>query len=130
MSHTPEPWRICTAGDTIEKLVPVSEYGDSILTLVTEGRTEFAAVYSDDDAKRIVACVNACKGFSTEQLVDIYHMGGMAISVAKIGRLQNTINDLVSAMEDLMGSDHPVTPVAYFRADELVSQIKSAGGAV
>ena len=127
--HSPEPWHLCAAGDSIEKLVPVSKHNDSILTLVTEDHVDFAAVYSDDDAKRIVACVNACAGFTTEQLNDITAMGGMAIPVAKISRLQNTINDLVSAMEDLMGSDHPVTPVAYFRADELVSQIK-AGGAV
>lgn len=127
--HSPEPWVLFEVGDRLKHQCPATSDKISILTTALEDDVQFGAVYNDEDARRIVACVNACKGFTTEQLNDITAMGGMTIAVAKIGRLQNTINDLVSAMEDLMGSDHPVTPVAYFRADELVSQIK-AGGAV
>lgn len=127
--HSPEPWILFEVGDRFKHQCPATSEKGSILTIATEEDVQFGAVYNDEDARRIVACVNACKGFTTEQLNDIAAMGGMAIPVAKISRLQNTINALVIAMEDLMGSDHPVTPVAYFRADDLVRQIK-AGGAV
>lgn len=127
--HSPEPWILFEVGDRFKHQCPATSDKASILTTTVEGGVTWAAVYNDEDARRIVACVNACKGFTTEQLNDIAAMGGMVIATSKIGRQQNTINELVAAMEDLMGSDHPVTPVAYFRADDLVRQIKAGGAA-
>lgn len=127
--HSPEPWILFEVGDRFKHQGLATSDQTSILTTTIEGGVTWAAVYNDEDARRIAACVNACKGFTTEQLNDITAMGGMVIATSKICRLQNTINELVAAMEDLMGSDHPVTPVAYFRADELVSKIKAGGAA-
>ena len=66
--HTPEPWSLLEAGDSIKHQVPVSSDRTSILTIATEGAIAFGAVYSADDARRIVACVNACRGLSTDEL--------------------------------------------------------------
>lgn len=62
--HTPEPWLLCEAGDSIKHQVPVSSERTSILTIATEGDIAFGAVYSEDDASRIVSCVNACAGMA------------------------------------------------------------------
>ena len=67
-NHTPEPWSLLEAGDSIKHQVPVSSDRTSILTIATEGAIAFGAVYSADDARRIVACVNACRGLSTDEL--------------------------------------------------------------
>ncbi len=67
MKHTKEPWAVGHVGDTIKKLVPISGR-TSILTIAYEDDRPFAAVYKEEDARRIVACVNACSGISTELL--------------------------------------------------------------
>lgn len=61
--HTQEPWVLFEVGDRHVHLCPASAANKtSILTVTEEGGVKFAAVYSDDDARRIVACVNACEG--------------------------------------------------------------------
>ena len=63
MKHTPEPWVLFEVGDGRPHLCPASESDKmSILTIAEEDGVTFACVYKDDDARRIVACVNACAG--------------------------------------------------------------------
>jgi len=57
MDHTPEPWVVCG-------------YGDSILNDDCEGIVHVSYENGPRDAnlRRIVACVNACVGITTESL--------------------------------------------------------------
>jgi hypothetical protein len=65
MSHSPEPWNLAPNG-----------MGDNVSCVDAQG--DFVAGYSSDEGsiapddpnwQRIIACVNACRGFSTEYLV-------------------------------------------------------------
>ncbi len=58
MSHTPEPWILFEVGDRFKHQCPASSDRTSLLTTATEDDVQWGAVYSDEDARRIVACVN------------------------------------------------------------------------
>ena len=60
MTHTPEPWVLgftTQKGTVIDPLDPTDNLGKNI-----------ALAFSETDARRIVACVNACKSITTEDL--------------------------------------------------------------
>jgi hypothetical protein len=59
----------------IKHLCPVDSEGMSLLTVVEHEGVKFAAVYSDDDARRLVACWNACDGLGTDLLENIVMVG-------------------------------------------------------
>jgi hypothetical protein len=53
---TPGPWSLVQVEDCgIRRFCPVGPDGLSVLTVVKEGWTHFAAVYKDDDARLIAA---------------------------------------------------------------------------
>jgi len=58
-NHTPEPW-------SKNAISPTVYDGDGIAILRCEGRTLIAE--NEANARRIVACVNACRGLSTKDL--------------------------------------------------------------
>lgn len=58
-AHTPEPWRGSETG--LPKEAPVSIWGNP-------GNASFVCRVNEADARRIVACVNALAGISTERL--------------------------------------------------------------
>ena len=103
-NHTPEPWSLLEAGDSIKHQVPVSSDRTSILTIATEGAIAFGAVYSADDARRIVACVNACEGMETEHLENQSMLGETLLdrfNLLKIeaGKLTKQRDELLEALE-------------------------------
>jgi len=73
--HTPEPWALEEVGDKCKHLCPAKD-GTSILTVALEYPDDydddepvyFGAVYKPADARRIVACVNACKQYTNDEL--------------------------------------------------------------
>lgn len=72
--HTPEPWHLCEVENEtgrIKHLVPIDAEKMSLLTIVENDQATFAAIYNDDDARRIVACVNRLRNFTTEQIEDL-----------------------------------------------------------
>lgn len=75
--HTPEPWRV--AAKALVRL-------DSAYLIEAVEHHDFKygatlAATSQHDARRIVACVNACAGLSTEQL-EASPLGGVLNGVA------------------------------------------------
>ena len=61
------------------------------------------------NARRLVACWNACQGISTEELVDIANTGGMLGPREDITRIAGQRNELLEALKGLMAlSDHRV----------------------
>jgi len=62
------------------------------------------------NARRIVACVNACEGIATEELEDIANTGGMLGPREEISRiakqrdgLANALSELLNEIDGLMG---------------------------
>lgn len=71
MTHTKEPWHLCEVENEtgrIKHLVPVDSEKMSLLTIVENDQGRFAAIYNDEDARRIVACVNFCRGVPDSEL--------------------------------------------------------------
>lgn len=90
MNHTPEPWMLFEVGDRFKHQCPASSEKTSILTIATEDDVQFGAVYSDEDASRIVDCVNACAG-----------MGNPAEEIAALKKQQNVIASWRAEFKDL-----------------------------
>lgn len=147
--HTTGPWTLLEAGDQIKHLVPVSTSTmTSILTIVTEGDTAFGAVYSAEDARRIVACVNACRGLSTDELEQHGLVPAVGSELAELERqrdeMLNAITgmtamlknhewaDLLSTIPEVADLDVAITDLVNCRQrmkeqrDELNNQLKSA----
>lgn len=85
MTHTPEPWyfRECTADDCDCGCVVTeknSRNNDHIVIPV--GYVRFT------NAKRIVACVNACAGISTEELSG-FGLGGLKQKLDEIEAIKD-----------------------------------------
>lgn len=61
-NHTPEPWAVW-------RLAPDSDPEERFIVVGPDGENEITSVvYSDADARRIVACVNALSGFTLPQI--------------------------------------------------------------
>ena len=103
--HTPEPWHLCEVENEtgrIKHLVPVDAEKMSLLTIVENDQATFAAIYNDDDARRIIACVNACEGIPTYQLTG--EDGNPVILGDMIDLLRNQRDTLLPICEELRES--------------------------
>lgn len=74
--HTPEPWIVEKAHD-IDAIAWVGQFS----VLPQDHATQVVRGNTEDDALRIVACVNACAGLPTEQL-EASPLGGVLNGVA------------------------------------------------
>jgi len=100
MSHTPEPWILFEVGDRFKHQCPAaSSDKTSILTTTEEDGVQWAAVYNDEDASRIVACVNACAGMRNDELE-----GGLLLGVMnqKMERLKRELDELNAACKEVI----------------------------
>jgi hypothetical protein len=70
MSHSPEPWNATNeeTSDYIKFLGIKDSQGETVLGSIVGVYESQDPGVSDENVRRIVACVNACKGFTTEQL--------------------------------------------------------------
>lgn len=63
------------------------------------GKTVFSGyLASDEDGRRIVACVNACKGISTETLEKV--RGNVSASVAQLDDMRKQRDELLAALKE------------------------------
>lgn len=97
-NHTPGPWCISEAESSFEIIQDCwSDDGDHLGAVVVrapEIDPENGGIRNKADARRIVACVNACEGFSIEELEDA-NLFKDSIDSA------NLIDDLLAALEEL-----------------------------
>lgn len=74
--HTKEPWSIFTPDDFVAgKLPTLGINGANGEAVVWYADIPDSGIYNDDDARRIVACVNACAGIPTDDLEASPNMG-------------------------------------------------------
>ncbi|TAH55179.1 MAG: hypothetical protein EWM51_03600 [Treponema sp.] len=99
--HTPEPWKVEEVGDRRSFLTIAREH-ESILTVVEECGHSFGAVYNPDDALRIVACVNACRGIEQEVLADPeYSINGELESIDDLANELSKFKICLLALEEI-----------------------------
>jgi len=67
MEHTPEPWKINRQGICLDG-VGIDTEDDSVVEVACSDCTGDDERLSEVNARRIVACVNACRGIPTEAL--------------------------------------------------------------
>jgi hypothetical protein len=97
--HTPEPWKVSGTGTMRYIDVPV---GNGILQEVaTCMRVEYGDM--EANARRIVACVNACAGISTEVLEYNAMHGGVAGLEQQRDQLRAALQGVVDAHFDGAG---------------------------
>ena len=104
MSHTPEPWHLPKGSTCME-----SNSGE--------------VPRSEANARRIVACVNACAGISTELLEC---PGGNVAKVA--GRLMKQRDELLAALTEIAELDILKYHHAYAIAEDAIEELTKARG--
>lgn len=75
--HTKEPWRVTADGFIASSgFVPIRTPFCEDAFKTGPGRSDHSDELLDANARRIVACVNACEGIPTEDLERYYGAGG------------------------------------------------------
>lgn len=78
--HTPTPWAVGFSDGTGESYITAGDHpalknaAESIAVVVSGGTDDWGVTHGvrkPEDARRIVACVNACAGIDTEVLEDV-----------------------------------------------------------
>lgn len=89
--HTPAPWRV-----HVDEVFGADGY--QVMRFNGYGSTDQA------NARRIVACVNACEGIGTETLeAGLFHSGPAAL--ADRDRLRERVKELESALQKIANHD-------------------------
>jgi len=99
MSNTNEPWIACDTGD----------YADigciKFATILGGGAlVKVAEVYEHEDARRIVACVNALVGVPTEWL-ERFTMGNVENVIQQNARLVKQRDELLQELRHIANAD-------------------------
>ena len=103
--HTPEPWKINTDDDRDGWSIITSNSGSIIANVngmtgpeLVGGMPVDRVMPADDNARRIVACVNACSGIRTEALEHRAHM--LKAHDDAIAELTRQRDELLAALHD------------------------------
>lgn len=111
--HTKEPWAI--TGYTV--------FGQDENEVSIEAGSTFITSAHKDDARRIVACVNACRPFTTESL-EMHGLAGITSSTERILREQCD-----TAMDEHIAAGKHIEELEQQR-DELLAALESAVEAI
>ena len=87
--HTPEPWRVVGYSEIVAKT------GDAQYAGVA------SVLHNENDARRIVACVNACRGLSTDELE---RFGLASAFGTELIELEKQRDQLLAALECIANS--------------------------
>lgn len=85
-NHAIEPWK-------------VKDRGPEFIPDILDATGALVAVAADEDARRIVACVNACQGFTTERLETIVNEGESLL--IRLNRANKRLEDLEKQIASL-----------------------------
>ena len=105
--HTPEPWKISHDDSTEEWSIVTNQQGSIIANVNEETGPELVGsapvmrkMPGLDNARRIVACVNACTGIRTEALEHRAHM--LKAHDDTIAELKRQRDELLDAMSQTL----------------------------
>jgi hypothetical protein len=110
--HTPEPWRIHRIAEGgVTFIAVLADDGAPVPVPVTAYREETPEELAR--LLRIVACVNACKGFPTE-LLEKHHIGiplaiatAIMIMIRDLPKSKETAPDPLALLNELSDDDDP-----------------------
>lgn len=111
MNHTPEPWSFIERGDC---------GAGAEADLSVEKDDALRGYLSLDDARRIVACVNACAGIPTEQIEQMRFSLPLAYYEMRKQR-----DELLAVLEALLDMD-----VSYHRGPKVEDAVSVARAAI
>lgn len=101
--HTPEPWKINHDDSTEEWSIVTNQHGSIVANVNEETGPELAGsipvmrkMPGMENARRIVACVNACAGVSNGELA----MTTMSVVLARINEAEQQRDELLAALEE------------------------------
>lgn len=97
MKHTPEPWEFHAQGDADEWCLLTA--GGKRWVIAFRQNGELLDVEQEANARRIVACVNACAGINTEALEELGPIAAMMYSGDQMARHQR--DDLLAALYEI-----------------------------
>lgn len=100
----------------IKHLCPVDAEDMSILTVVEHEGVKFAAVYHSEDARRLVACWNACEGLPTAWIE-----GGAADILEHAKSLKSQRDELLGALTVLKAQCELMAASDWRKWEELAS---------
>jgi siroheme synthase (precorrin-2 oxidase/ferrochelatase) len=93
--HTPGPWRVGTPPPNGEQTIGTFEG-----LMVAVATTGASGISAKANARRIVACVNACEGIRTEALEHRAHL--LKAEDDTIAKLQQQRDELLAAMNRIL----------------------------
>lgn len=114
--HTIEPWRVAEESfdnDSIHESVIRGLDGRAAIAVTLEFGPNNPGM-REANARRIVACVNACTGITTEVLEQM--PSGPASLLPMYARLEQQRDKLLAALESLVNEPQDITTPAYQNA--------------
>lgn len=106
--HTPEPWVMSTKADGNWWHISAGNQAIAAVHAASKKRNEPYASMFEANARRIIACVNACAGLPTEQL-ESSPLGGVLNGVASLIAQRD---ELLAALEGVLAVVGDSTGVA------------------
>ena len=106
--HTPEPWVMSTKADGNWWHISAGNQAIAAVHAASKKRNEPYASMFEANARRIIACVNACAGLPTEQL-ESSPLGGVLNGVAGLIAQRD---ELLAALEGVLAVVGDSTGVA------------------
>lgn len=96
--HTPEPWAMSTKVDGNWWHISAGNQAIAAVHAASKKRNEPYASMFEANARRIVACVNACAGWETIQL-EAMELGSLKESLVRVMQQRD---ELLAAIEDFI----------------------------
>lgn len=102
--HTPEPWRVCEPPNN--DMITCDAVSGRYLVYCTraggqDGICKISEQEQEANARRIVACVNACAGISTDTLIE-YGDGNLEA----LFKMQQQRDELQAKCDELLAAMH------------------------
>ena len=122
--HTPEPWKINHDDSTEEWSIVTNQHGSIVANVNEETGPELAGsipvmrkMPGMENARRIVACVNACAGLPAEQL-----------EVSPLGGVLNGVAGLIAQRDELLAALEIIVASEEFHGDSFVCDFGTLQG--
>lgn len=125
MTHTQEPWQVaetCFDNDGAPESVIQGLDGRAFIAVTLDFGPNNPAM-REANARRIVACVNACRGLSTD---DLEKTGLVSAVGHELLRLEQQRDDLLTALSYItaLPQANGAMKLAQFRAEQAIAKVK------
>lgn len=139
--HTPEPWKLCRNDQSVG-----DARGYAVCDVWPRGDDQLASEEGEDNARRIVECVNACRGLPTDELEQkglVAAVGtqllaaddraeGQEREIRKLARTtadaENKLADALNQRDDLLAALEIIAASEEFHGDSFVCDFGALQG--